>query len=109
MPPNTYDRPASRDESIVVGSVTGDVPLELRLPVTLIDARLCAVLGAAVPEAAVHEHCHPRAGEDDVRAGARCERLGAGADDLSVACPDIVSPTVARLLEPCCSHSEALW
>jgi len=58
---------AGQGQRRVVGPVALDVAQQLRAPVPLVVARLGAVLGARVPEAAVDEDGHLARGERDVR------------------------------------------
>jgi hypothetical protein len=58
--------PARGGQGGVDRAVPGGVAGELRLPIGGVCAREVAVLGAAMPEAAVYEHREPRPGKDDV-------------------------------------------
>src|SRR5215470_1961743 len=66
MLPEPDDGPAGLVESRVGRPVTLDVAAQLRFPVPAVGRRLAAVLGAAVPEAAVYENRDPPGGEYDV-------------------------------------------
>jgi hypothetical protein len=73
--PDADDCPAGRVESAAGVGVSLAVAGDLRLPVPVVDPGLYAVLGTAMPKAAIDEDRHVRAGEDDVSdPGQPCER-----------------------------------
>jgi len=65
--PHVQHVPAEFAERGVLGSVAVDVAVEFGLPPVPVVAWQRAVLGTAVPEAAIHEHSDLRPGEHDVR------------------------------------------
>ena len=64
--PDPHDLPARRQQGRVGGAVALDVAGQLGSPVPGVRGGLGAVLGAGVPEAAVHEDGDPAGGERDV-------------------------------------------
>ena len=68
--PNAYDVVASRLEPEGVSRVPRGDPADAFSPEVGIRGRRDVVLWAPVPEAAVNEDGNPRAGEEEVRAGA---------------------------------------
>ena len=64
--PDAHCGPAGGLEAGVGVGVAGPVASDLGLPVLGVAAGLGAVVGAAMPEAAVHEDRHPQAGEHHV-------------------------------------------
>jgi hypothetical protein len=66
--PNAHHSPARRHQGAVVTSIPLDIALELCLPIRLVLRGRCTVLGAAVPEAPIHEHREPLTSEDHVGA-----------------------------------------
>src|SRR5579872_7158004 len=73
--PEPDDLPASLSERHVCPAIPFDVAAQLRRPVPLVRGRLPAVLGAAVPEAAVDEHRDLARGENDVWSDAYCRQV----------------------------------
>src|ERR1044071_2549582 len=67
MLPNADDLPASATQPGVYSPVTSNVSIELLLPIRPVALGLSSVLGTAVPEASIDQHCDPRAGEYDIR------------------------------------------
>jgi hypothetical protein len=71
MLPNPDDSPTGRFELAVGVGIPLLVTGELRLPVPVVDLWPAAVLGTAVPEAAVDKYRHARPWEDDIGAPAQ--------------------------------------
>jgi hypothetical protein len=68
MFPHVQHRPPEVTEGGILAPVAGDVAVKLRLPPVPVVAREGSMLGAAVPEAAIHEDSDLGPGEGDVRA-----------------------------------------
>src|SRR5205823_32563 len=68
--PYTDHLPASSLERLVLSGITGEVALDLLVPVAAPAARL-PLAGMAVPKGAVHQHRESPAGEGNVDAAAR--------------------------------------
>lgn len=66
MFPETQHSPTCLDQLAVGVHVALTVPPHLVGPEACVGLRGCVVVGAAVPEATVHEHRDLRAGEDQV-------------------------------------------
>jgi len=66
--PNMHDNPAQAVKLLVFLTIACDIAGELGLPPVTVVPRQDAVVRACVPEAAVYEHGHARAGQRDVRA-----------------------------------------
>jgi hypothetical protein len=65
--PDAEDAPASPAQSLINQAVTGDVGGELLFPERTVAGGLRAVLGTAMPEAAVNEDCEPQLLENKIR------------------------------------------
>ena len=76
--PDPDDLPAVVGETAVGGAVALDVGRELGRPPLPVVPRRRPVPRALVPEAAVDEHHHARAGEHDVAAGAQADEPAGG-------------------------------
>ncbi len=61
--PDPDDSPSGRSKNLIDGSIAGNVPFQLGLPIGGIGRRDMAVVGAPVPEAAIDEHGNPLARE----------------------------------------------
>jgi hypothetical protein len=68
MLPNADYQPSSLSQYLRLFGVPLAIAGELRLPIAGVRARDMPVLGAAVPEARIHENRDLSPGEDDVRA-----------------------------------------
>jgi len=66
MFPNSQDRPSGGGQCAFVFEITSAGGLQLAGPPLGVGLGEGGVLGAPVPKAAVHEHGHTRAREDDV-------------------------------------------
>jgi hypothetical protein len=64
--PDSHGGPACCLEICDILAISLPGPFELGQPVPLVDGRIVAVHGAAVPKTAVHENRHASAREDDV-------------------------------------------
>lgn len=84
MLPDAYDSPALVHKLLVLSSVPRDVRVKLGRPPWPVVLRLGPVLGATMPEAAIHEDRQTNPGEDDVRS----------ADNSRVVRPKPEPPTV---------------
>jgi hypothetical protein len=82
MLPDPHHRPALSFKGTCRFVVALPVALQLRLPVPGVGLRLDSVLRATVPEAAIDEHSHPGANEDDIGSSAQ-RRHGPPVDQVA--------------------------
>jgi hypothetical protein len=87
--PYPDDRPSGTAQRLIGFAITLYVSGQLRRPVPIVDLRRPSMLGAAMPEAAIHKYRHALTREDDVRLES------AAMDNDGV----ILSEAVAQLVE----------
>jgi hypothetical protein len=66
MFPDPYGQPTFRDQASICVAIATLSRLDLLPPPSSILLRPCPVIGATVPEAAVHEYSHARCPEDQI-------------------------------------------
>ena len=85
--PRPNHRPARCAKGVVDAFVASPIASQLRVPVAAIRPRSSAVLGTAMPEAAVDEHGEAGAGKHDVWAHAYRASVDRQVDSVSEAAP----------------------